>query len=133
MKWVKSSEQLPTKEYQNEHVAIFLRIGVTKTTGYWCEGSEHKQRGWWSFGWGKVNDDLEWLDETDGWIKVETDLPDYDVDVLWVDEHGYRFCGEIDHDNDFPNFQSWHKDFNGNEVKIIAWMPLPEPPAPPTI
>jgi hypothetical protein len=64
----------------------------------------------------------------DAWISVEDRLPDYDVNVLWIDEHGFCFVSEIDHDNDWQNFQSWHKDYDGKEIKIIAWQPLPKSP-----
>ena len=62
------------------------------------------------------------------WVNVEDDLPDYDVFVLWIDEHSYQFIADIDHDNDWENFQGSHKDFNGDIVKITHWQPLPDPP-----
>lgn len=62
------------------------------------------------------------------WIKVENELPDYDTQVLWYDEMGHYFIDEIDHDNDWYNFQECHIDFNGDKIKILYWMPLPEAP-----
>lgn len=62
------------------------------------------------------------------WISVKEKLPDYDVDVLWIDESGHQFIGEIDHDNDWQNFQSWNRDFDNNVIPITHWMPLPKAP-----
>jgi Protein of unknown function (DUF551) len=72
---------------------------------------------------------VEWLDESASeWISVEDDLPDFDTPVLWVTESGNQFVEEIDHDNDWENFQGTYRDINGEIIKITHWRSLPENP-----
>jgi hypothetical protein len=65
----------------------------------------------------------------DGWISVDTGLPDYDVPVLWLREDGICFVREIDKDD--PVW--WRGDKEADELfgvgsKCTHWRFLPAAP-----
>ena len=63
-----------------------------------------------------------------GWIPVEERMPDKGKDVL-VTYIGYNSGGRFSNGTAYYYFEKWWWSVTDSivKVKIIAWMPLPEP------
>jgi len=67
--------------------------------------------------------DMEQDNRHTGWVIVETKLPDYDEEVIWLAECGNMCIDSIDKDDDIERFISY-----GFNRRFTHWMPLPQPP-----
>ncbi len=64
------------------------------------------------------------------WLDVKKHTPEHGIDVIVCDDNGY-VCIEKVHDanNIYVGKMTWTESWTyGNGTKIVAWMPLPEPP-----
>lgn len=69
------------------------------------------------------------MDNDNGWIELKEgcEMPDYDVPVLWYDEHGHMHVEDLDKDGNPWLFGE--TDSEGFKYpKATHWMPLPSPP-----
>lgn len=64
--------------------------------------------------------------EKNKWIRVEDDLPDYDVPVLWYSEDGLMHVEDLDKDGNPWLYERMVEGFP--LARITHWMPLPESP-----
>lgn len=56
------------------------------------------------------------------WIKVVDETPNYYVDVLMCDKHGYVIAGYLNKEGD------WKMEDDLNVKDVLFWMPFPIAP-----
>ncbi len=127
MEWIKSSNRLPNGHW----------LGCVKTDG---GGADHFQTGDIDTIRNEMSmykPDLhafepEWLDESDGWVKLEEgcEMPDYDHHVLWLCENGFMHVEALDKDGNPWLFESDYgsKEFRDLGNKATHWRELPPEP-----
>lgn len=160
MKWIKASEKKPSIELplgtgltgkykgigiglvllKNEHHGVGWHTWL-HTNGY----SNHPELlGARTFILSETWNNIEWLDEeTEGWISVDDELPEFDIKVLtlwfcdskvngkgfWIYEIGSLLSTTTKKGSSgIKRYSDWHTEDNWNNSNVTHWQPLPQPP-----